>query len=190
MRHMRAAGAAIAIAIAIGTSSCSSGTKPETTATPGATVPAYLACGAAAANLGEPTLLRDRIQLKITTVSHTQVSITAGYEISSPIVGLGLGFPIQPVPPTLVLIHDEAIAGVQPTVPGPLPPGTVNGRNVVIRPLPSRGKLTLTRLCPGLSWAGILRDRASYSVAIVMTRQPGPVRSASARFLSEAAAAI
>lgn len=190
MRHMRTAGAAIVIAIAIGTSSCSPAAKPETTAAPGAPVPGYLTCGAAAANLGKPTPPRDRIQLKITAVSHTPASITAGYEISSPVTSQGLEFPIQPVPPTLVLIHDEAIAGVQSTVPEALPPGVVNAMDPVGRPLPYRGKLTLTRLCPGLSWPGILRDRGRYKVAVIMTRQLGPVPPPSIRFLSEAVAAL
>ena len=190
MRHMQAAGTAIAIAIVAGTSSCSPAAKPETMATPGSTVPSYLACGASAANLGEPTRPRDRIQLKIMTVSHAPASITAEYEISSPITGEGLAFPIQPVSPTLVLIHDDAIAGVQATVPGALPPNTVNARDPVRRPLPYRGKLALTRLCPGLSWSGILRDRAVYSIAIIMTRQTGPAPSASSRFLSQAVATL
>lgn len=190
MIHIRLARIAVLVAVGLTTSSCSSATTPKTMATPVATLPGYLACGDTAANLGTPSLPRDRVELKITTVSHPQDSITVGYEISSPITGQGLAFPIQPVPPTLVLIHDETIEGVQPTVPEALPSGAVNARNPVLQPLPYHGKLTITRLCPGLSWPEILRDHARYKVAMIMTRQNGPVSSASRRFLTEAIVAL
>ncbi len=64
----------------------------------------------------------------------------------------------------------------------------VRGQDPVLRPLPYRGALTLTRLCPGQSWPGVWRDRPGYTVAIVVTRLTVPVLSASDRLLPEAVA--
>ena len=188
-RDMRPAGVAIVVAIAIGASGCSSAGKPETTAAPGTTVPGYLACGAPAASLGRLSLPGDRVQLTITSVSRTKSSLTVGYEISSPVRGVGIGYPFVPVPPTLLLIHDGAVKGVEPTVSVPLPPGVVSAQDPVLRALPYRGTLTLARLCPGLSWPRVWRDRGDYTAAVVVTRLTEHVTSTAYHLLSEAVTA-
>lgn len=204
MSRMRTAGAAMAVAIAIGATGCAS---PITSAAPGApatsaapatlgalppppatAVPRYLACGAPAAKLGELSGPHDRVQLRITTISGTAGSVTAGYKISSPVPGEGIVIPFVPVPPTLVLIHDDAITGVQPTESKPLPPGEASAGDPVLRPLPYSGTLTLARLCPGQAWPQVWRDRAGYTVAVVVTRLTMPQRSINNRLLSEAVA--
>lgn len=96
--------------------------------------------------------------LKVRTASHARASITAGYEISPPVAGLGLAFPIQPLSPTLMLVHDEAIAGVQPAVPATLSPGVISDIDPVRRSLTYHARLTLTRRAQGLDWPGARRD--------------------------------
>lgn len=191
MEKLAATCGVIVMLAAAGIVGCTSGipakqAETQTASVPRHTEPSYLACSAEAAGLGKATLPQDRIQLMIIGVSHTQRSTTAEYEVSSTVAGQGVGFPIEPIPPTLLLIHRGAIAGVQASGLPPLPPGTVDARDPYLRKLPYRDRLTLAGLCPGQSWAAVRQNPGSYQVAIVMTRQfAGPVPPPPAHFLSE-----
>ena len=173
----RLTGMAIAmVAVALAGAGCAASTTPGGSATEG-TQPQYgrLPCGTSIAGHAAPSSPHDRISLAVTTVKHTSDSITVSYAISSSYRNQPLPLPIEPTPPTAVLLHNGAISAVQATTPRPLPPGAVNGQvpqAYMLGKKSYRGQLTIRQLCPGTNWRHIWQSPTRYQIGIVMTRQP------------------
>jgi len=129
-----------------------------------------LACGDV---IDGPVILsstKDEVQLGITNLTHESERITVTYAVTSTHGPETLGVPIEPTPPTALLLREGRIAGVQ-SIPSSHPSFGV-GKGFRLDEKPYAGTLTIDRVCPGTTWEGVRQHPIGYQVEVLMSRQP------------------
>ncbi|MBS2966627.1 hypothetical protein KGA66_26560 [Actinocrinis puniceicyclus] len=112
---------------------------------------------------------QDPVQLAITKTTRSDTSVSATYQITSPIKTEMLNLSVRPTPPTILLIHNATIAGFHRTT------DTIDGSPATGFPIGTRpyaGSLAIDTLCPNATWTQIWQNPAEYQLEIVMSRQP------------------
>jgi len=112
----------------------------------------------------------DPIRFTITGFARQAADITVTYAITTLQKGRALNLPIESIPPTVFLMRDGRIVGLQAPVSTPL---TMSGEtSFMLYNHPYTGTLTIDRTCPGTTWAAVRDNPAGYQVEVAMTPQP------------------
>ncbi|NUR00951.1 MAG: hypothetical protein HOY79_31810 [Streptomyces sp.] len=163
--------AAIAALTGCGGSSAPSGPAPQESPTFVQTSQQRsYACGSRVAPPARDSAAVDPVRLAITVVRLRGKSVTAAFAITSGNPEEILSLPIEPTPPTVLLLHAGRIVGHQRKHAT----GTLDGLVAHPQPLrhPYTSSLTVNQLCPGITWADVHTAPAQYTLEIVMSRQP------------------